>query len=239
MSKLPSVATASHCRHCRIFELCEPERLSPDRDLAARIVMRRRSLRRGDTLYRMGEPFRSLTVVCRGSVKTSVVTPEGGWQMTGFYLPGEIVGASALGGRVFNEEAATLEPTTVCEVLFNRLEDLSEHFPAMRNYLFKLLGAEIRAGQDRLWPLLGRRGAPERLAGFLLALSQRYQERGFDAGSFPLSMKRCDVGNYLGLAKETVTRLFARFEEDGLLSVQARQVRIHDLARLRQLADPH
>lgn len=205
-----------------------------DVDRLDSIVRRSRPLHRGDYLFRSGERFRSLYVVKTGSVKTYAPSEEGGEQVLGFHLPGEIIGLDAIEKDCHICSARVLETSAICEIPFSRLEELACSIPSLQHQMFRLLSKEIGHDTDMLL-LLGKRNAEERLATFLLSLSKRLQRRGLSANDFYLSMSRHEIGNYLGLAVETVSRLFTRFQDEGLLAVDRKHVQLKDLEALEAI----
>lgn len=225
------------CGECSLHRLCLP--LGIDRnDLGHldRIVSRRRPpLRRGEYLFHAGDPFRCVYVIRAGSLKTCASSREGEEQVTGFYLPGELVGLDAIAGGVHPCNACALETTAVCEIGYGDLEALSTKIPGLQRQLLRLMSCEILRDQNMM-VLLGRMPAEERLATLLLNISTRFEQRGFSPWEFRLSMSRHDIGSYLGLAVETVSRLFSRLQAEGLLDVQRKQVRIRDAEGLYRLA---
>ncbi len=223
------------CRNCSLGMLCLPVGLVPeDVERLDGIVKRSRPLHRGDHLFRNGDRFRSLFVVKTGSVKTFTPGEDGGEQVLGFHLPGEIIGLDAIEREQHSCSAKVLETSAICEIPFARLEDLSSSIPSLQHQMYRLLSKEI--GQDtEMLLLLGKKNAEERLATFLLSLSNRFKKRGLSATDFYLSMSRHEIGNYLGLAVETVSRLFTRFQEEKLLRVERKHIQLQDLKRLESL----
>jgi len=198
------------------------------------IVKRNRPLHRGDHLFRSGERFRSLYVVKTGSVKTYSPSEEGGEQVLGFHLPGEIIGLDAIDKGVHACSAKVLETSAICEVPFHRFEELSSSIPSLQHQMYRLLSKEISQDTEMLL-LLGKKSAEERLAAFLISMSRRLRKRGLCATDFFLSMSRHEIGNYLGLAVETVSRLFTRFQDEGLLRVDRKHVELLDLDSLEAI----
>ena len=195
------------------------------------IVKRARPLHRGDLLFREGDRFRSLYVVKTGSVKSFAPNAEGGEQVLGFHLPGELIGLDAIDKGIHSCSAAALDTAATCEIPFTQLEELTASIPSLRHQLFRLLSKEI--GQDTdLLLLLGKKSAEERLAAFLLSMSKRLQKRGLSATDFHLSMSRHEIGNYLGLAVETVSRLFTKFQEERLMQVDRKHIQLRNLDAL-------
>jgi CRP/FNR family transcriptional regulator len=223
------------CRDCSLSALCLPMGLRPeDVDRLDAIVKRNRPLQRGDHLFRAGEAFRNLYVVKTGAVKTFTQTNDGDEQVVGFHLPGEVLGLDAIQEGQHGCNAKALETTAICELPFERLEDLSSNIPSLQHQMFRLLSKEI-SHEAEMMALLGRSTAEERVASFLLSLSERFRRRGFSPTDFFLSMSRQEIGSYLGLALETVSRLFTRFQEDKVLKVERKHVQILDLARLQTM----
>ncbi len=224
------------CQDCSLFQLALPVgRDEPDWALLDRVVKRRRLLERGEPLFQPGDPFLFLYAVKFGSLKTYVSLPDGHDQITGFHLPGELLGLDAIDGEVHPCGARALEPTGLCEVPLNRLEELGELVSGVQRQMLRIMSRQLLHDQ-RLQTVLCRQNADERLAAFLLSLSDRLRGRGFDGDRFRLSMTRADIGNYLGVAKETVSRLFTRFERAGLLAIEHRQLRLLDRQGLAALA---
>ncbi|PLX59847.1 fumarate/nitrate reduction transcriptional regulator Fnr [Sedimenticola selenatireducens] len=223
------------CRNCSLTSLCLPMGLTPeDVDLLDAIVKRNRPLHRGDHLFRQGDKFQCIYVVKTGTVKTFDPGEDGSEQVLGFHLPGEMIGLDAIETGIHHCSDKILETTAVCEIPFTLLEELSSTIPSLQHQMYRLLSREIGHDEDML-TLLVKRNAEERLASFLLSLSGRFQRRGFSPSDFYLSMSRHEIGNYLGLAVETVSRLFTRFQDDGLLKVERKHVQLVDIERLKQI----
>jgi len=228
------------CKNCSLGALCLPMGLTPeDVERLDGIVKRNRPLHRGDHLFRSGDHFRSLWVVKTGSVKTFTPSEDGGEQVLGFHLPGEVIGLDAIERETHACSAKVLETSAICEIPFPRLEELSSTIPSLQHQMYRLLSKEI--GQDtEMLMLLGKKNAEERLATFLLSLSNRFKKRGLSSTDFYLSMSRHEIGNYLGLAVETVSRLFTRFQDEGLLKVERKHVQLLDVERMEAIvAGPH
>ena len=224
------------CADCGLYGLCLP--VGVDRselDEVDRIIKRRRPIQRGDQLFVTGSAFRSIYAVRSGSIKTFTFTEDGREQVTGFFLPGELVGLDAIGRGIHHTGARALQTTSVCEIPYPEFEALSQQIPSLARQLLRIMSREMHDDQVLLM-LLGKRSADERLAAFLLNLSERFGQRGYSPVEYNLSMSRHDIANYLGLAVETVSRWFSRLQEDGIVAVRARNVRLLDLPRLRALA---
>ena len=222
------------CRRCRVSLLC---RFKSTAVPGVTLVKHRRRLRRGELLFRQGDAFEALHTVCSGAIKTVVTEAGTASQTTGFFIPGELVGVAGLKARRHTANAVALEATEVSDIQFRSIIDAIEVEPLLRRILFQILSEQLAHDEDVLRSLVGKKAAVERLSAYLLSLARRYEARGFPATELPLAMSRNDISNYLGLAKETVCRLLARFTKEGLLSVDAHRLRIHDRARLALLAN--
>jgi CRP/FNR family transcriptional regulator len=225
----------THCASCSMRELCLPVGL--DREALRTLdemIGSRRKLRKGDALYRAGEAFGHLYAVRVGSLKTTVLAEDGREQVAGYHMLGDIIGLDGIGSERHGCDAIALEDTEVCAMAFGRLEELARSLPALQHNLHRFIAREITRDHDVML-LLGSMRAEERLATFLINLSERYRRRGYSSTEFVLRMTREEIGSYLGLTLETVSRLFSRFQEEGLLQVQGRAVKILDLAGFRSL----
>lgn len=223
------------CKNCTLSSLCLPMGLAPeDVERLDEIVKHTRPLHRGDFLFREGDRFRSIYVVKTGSVKTFAPSAEGGEQVLGFHLPGEIIGLDAIDKDTHSCSAKVLETSAICEIPFAQLEELTSSIPSLQHQMYRMLSKEIGQDTDMVL-LLGKKNAEERLAAFLLGLSQRLQKRGLSPTDFYLSMSRHEIGNYLGLAVETVSRLFTRFQDEGLMRVDRKHIELLDLSALETL----
>ena len=222
------------CRDCLLSELCLPSGLStPELQRLTGILTHGPTIARGDYLFAVGDPMVSLYAVRSGSAKIYQPTTTGDDQVLGFCLPGELIGFDAVEFGWHSCAAVALESTSVCEVPYQGLERLCHECPGLDHAIHRLFAREITS-DHALMQVLGKKSAEERLGCFLLNLSQRFRRRGFSEHEFNLSMSRNDIANHLGLAVETVSRLFARFQEHDLLTVKRRHVTIHDLDRFRE-----
>ena len=225
------------CRRCHIADLCRPVKLEREASEALdRLIRRRRTLRRGEYLYRAGDPYHAVSVLCSGSAKTCAVNRDSSVQVLSFHFPGELVGLCGLGAQQHLCDAIALETSDVCDIPHARLMEVAEQSPAVRHMVYRFLGEVLQHQHQIMQPLVGKTTASGRLAAYLRSLVHRHENRGLPAHELYLSMSRHDIGNYLGLAKETVSRLFSRFEQDGLINVRARRLRVHDLQGLAALA---
>ena len=224
------------CSSCSLSELCLPRGLNPDElDELDHAIEHKHQCDRDDYLYRAGEPLKAIYAIRSGSFKATALTSEGAEQVVGFYLPGELLGLDAFADQEHTCNVIALESSSVCELPFPEFELLCGRLSGLRRQLMHLVGREISTGHHSLLAL-GQMSAEERLATFLMSLSKRFAARGFSATEFNLSMPRHDLANYLGIAVETVSRLFTRLQDDGLISVNRRFVSILDVEKLSQLA---
>ncbi|MDZ4254766.1 MAG: fumarate/nitrate reduction transcriptional regulator Fnr [Sulfuritalea sp.] len=224
------------CNNCGIYQLCLPLGLNQaDLSLLDSIVKRKEVYKRGQVLFRPGERFDYLYAIRSGSVKTYVSTDDGRVQITGFHIAGELLGLSALASRQYSSEAKALETISVCKVEISRLDEIAQQIPSIQYQMLRIMSGQIRHDEE-LMLLLGKRSAEERLAEYLIGLSRRFASRNYSGTQFRLSMSRLDIGNYLGIAEETVCRILGRFQEDGLITADRRQVCLKDLKRLGALA---
>lgn len=234
ITNIRSVSVQSHCQTCSLSSLCLPVSLQQDEvEKLDNIVDKSKPLHKGDLLFRQGEPLKSIYALRAGSVKTFTVTHDGEEQINGFYFPGELIGLAGIDEGEYPMSAKMMETTTVCEIPYERLDELLGQLPELRRSLMRTMGREIRDDQQMMM-LLSRKTAEQRIATFLLKLSSRYQARGYSATAFRLSMSRNEIGNYLGLAVETVSRIFTRFAASGMVRVEGKEIELVDLAALNE-----
>lgn len=222
------------CSSCGLKELCLPVGLSANE--MARLddlVALRKQTKKGAALYRAGEKFEALYAVRTGFFKTTVLLEDGRDQVTGFQMSGELLGMDGIGTEHHTCDAIALEDSEVCVIPYAHLENLSREVHALQHHFHKVMSREIVRDQGVMM-LLGSMRAEERLAAFLLNLSQRFTARGYSPSEFHLRMTREEIGSYLGLKLETVSRTFSKFQDEGLIGVQQRHIRIVDSARLNE-----
>ena len=188
----------------------------------------------GDHLFREGDPFEAIAAVRTGTVKTYVVDRDGREHVLGFHLPGEVIGLNAIDGEHYPCNAVALDTVMLCRFSFPKIAVLAARLPGLQKHLFRLLSRDI--GRAAL--LSGDWSADQRMAAFLITLSRRLAARGFSPNRFQLTMARVDIANYLRLAPETVSRVLRRFQEDGLLRVERREVELVGREQLDALAAP-
>jgi len=228
------------CSNCNLRELCMPVGLSDsDMQRIDDIVATRRKIKRGTPLFRNGERFTSLYAIRTGFFKTCVATEDGRDQVTGFQMAGEIIGLDGIVNDHHTCDAVALEDAEVCVMPFERIEDLSREVTSLQHHVHKIMSREI-VREHGVMLLLGSMRAEERLAAFLLNLVQRLHARGFSQSELILRMTRDEIGSYLGLKLETVSRTFSKFVEEGLVEVKQRYVRILNADGLKLIVNnPH
>ena len=231
-----SGCVAISCQNCGLYQLCLPMGLdSADTALLDRYVKRKRMFKRGQVLYRAGEEFTYVYAIRSGSVKTYISTDDGRLQITGFHVPGELLGLNAMDEKRYNCEAVALETASVCEISVDCFEELARQIPSVHYQMLRMMSKEIKHNQE-LMLLLGKKNAEERLATYLLSLSRRFAMRNYSPTQFNLSMSRGDIGHYLGIAEETVSRIFTRFQEEGVITSERRHIILNNLERLSAIA---
>jgi CRP/FNR family transcriptional regulator len=223
------------CKECNLRELCFPHGMS-DAELSnmEAVVDQPKPLHKNDFLYRDGDNSRAIYAVRSGCVKTMTESANGDEQIVGFHLPGELLGLDGFADGVHTCNALALETSSVCELPLNQLENLCHVLPGLQRQMRRIMGKEVNS-DHKLLLLLGKMTAEERLASFLLSLSSRMEERHWKDNEFNLSMPRQDIANYLGMAVETVSRLFATFQNEKIIDVDRRHITILDMQRLKAI----
>ncbi len=223
------------CSNCNLRELCLPFGLSIEElTRLDDLVSTRRRIKRGDHLYRAGEAFDAIYAIRSGFFKTDVLLEDGRDQVTGFQMAGELLGLDGISTEHHTCNAIALEDSEICAIPFSRLEVLSREIHTLQHHFHKVMSREI-VRDHGVMMLLGTMRAEERLAAFLLNLSQRFTARGFSHAEFYLRMTREDIGSYLGLKLETVSRAFSKFQEEGYSAVQQTHIRILNVNGLKAL----
>jgi len=226
------------CSGCNLRELCLPMKLTnADLEQVDDLISLKHAYQRGDYLYRSGAKFQSLYAIRTGFFKTQVLHEDGREQVTGFQMAGEIIGMDAISSDAHACDAIALEDSEVCEIPFGRLEELGRKLPSLQRHLHRILSREIVRDQG-IMLLLGSMRAEERLAVFLLNLSQRFATRGYSPTSFHLRMTRQEIGSYLGMKLETVSRTLSHFQGLGLISIRKKSVELHNLPGLQTIVGP-
>jgi CRP/FNR family transcriptional regulator, anaerobic regulatory protein len=223
------------CSTCNLRESCLPLGLSlPDIERLEELVAASKRLRRGERLFRAGDQFISLYAVRTGFLKSTAASPDGHEQIIGFHMAGELVGLDGISNGTHTCDAVALEDADVCVIPYAGIEAVACAVPKLRNHLHKVMSREIVREHDVML-LLGTMHADERLAAFLLNLSLRFGARGYSHSEFILRMTRAEIGSFLGLQLETVSRVLSRFAQDGLLEVNQKHIRIVNLDGLRAI----
>ena len=225
------------CSSCNLRELCMPVGLNPDEmSRLDSVISTRKRVKRGAALFNHGDRFSSLYAVRSGFFKTRVTSADGRDQVTGFQMTGEILGMDGIVNDYHSCDAVALEDAEVCVMPFDRIESLSREFSALQHHVHKIMSREI-VRDHGVMLLLGSMRAEERLAAFLLNLVQRLHSRGFSQSELVLRMTREEIGSYLGMKLETVSRTFSKFQDEGILEVKQRQIRVLDPTALQALVN--
>jgi CRP/FNR family transcriptional regulator, anaerobic regulatory protein len=237
-----AIKTCTHdyqvtCGDCRLNSICLPIALeSDDIQQLDDIIQRSKPLQKNQHLYREGDEFQSVFAVRSGTLKAYKTTDDGREQVTGFYFPGEILGMDGISNNTHASSAKALETAAICEIPFTSLEKLSALMPNLQRHFFQLMSHEITEDQQ-LITLLSKNSADERVAALMLSISGRNARRKLSATQFRLPMSRVDIGNYLGLTVETVSRVFSRMQKMEVLRVDNKEIEILDPQGLRSMAN--
>ena len=223
------------CAQCNLNELCFPHGMNPDdMEKLDTVVEQRKPIHKSDFLFREGDEAVGVYAIRSGSVKTMVESPNGDEQIVGFHLPGELVGLDGFMDGKHTCTAVALETTSVCAMPLEKLEVLCTKLPSLHHQMRRIMGKEVTE-EHKMLLMLGKMSAEEKVATFLLSVSRRMEERHWKATEFVLSMPRQDIANYLGLAVETVSRLFAHYQEEGVIQVDRRRISILDMQQLKEI----
>ena len=226
----------SNCHNCRMSALCLPLALdSSSLDRLDKVIERGRPIHKNKYIFHGGDPFRAVYAIRSGVVKPFCISDDGSEQVTGFYLPGEIFGWDGIDNNTHSNTATTLETTALCEIPFARFEEISRTMPILQKHFMRLMAKELTSDQE-LIGLLAKSSAEERVASLLLSLSSRLKRQHLSATQFRLPMSRADIGNYLGLTVETVSRVFSRFQSFDLILCDKKEIEIINLNGLSALA---
>lgn len=227
----------TNCGNCRLNAICLPLALeSKDIEQLDDIIQRSKPIQKNQHLYREEDDFRSVYAVRSGTLKAYKTTDDGREQVTGFYFPGEILGMDGIANHTHASSAKALETSAICEIPFESLEKLSTLVPNLQRHFFQLMSREIIEDQQ-LITLLSKNSADERIASLMLSISARNARRKLSSTAFRLPMSRVDIGNFLGLTVETVSRVFSRMQKMDLLSVDNKEIEIRDIQGLREMAN--
>lgn len=229
-------ACSIHCHNCSISQLCLPFTLN-EHELTQldNIIERKKPVQKSQIIFESGDELKAIYAIRSGTLKSYTVGGNGVAQITAFHLPGDLIGFDAITNMRHTGFAQALETAMICEIPFDILDDLSSKMPKIRLQIMRLMSNEIKHDQQMIL-LLSKMNAEEKLSAFLLNLSQRFAARGFSAKEFRLTMTRGDIGNYLGLTIETISRLLGRFQKNGLITVQGKYIVINHLEELELMA---
>jgi len=236
MNRVATSESANKCSTCVLGQFCLPVGLnSEDISKIDSLITERVRLKKGDALYRQGDTLTAVYGIKFGTLKTEYALPDGREQITGFHLPGEMLGLDGIGNNQYQSNAIALEDSEACVVKFNEFETLARQIPSLQHQFHRILSKELTQDQRHLLSL-GSLRAEERLASFLLNFSDRLAARGYSPSEYHLRMSREEIGSYLGIQLETVSRLFSRFTESGLIQIKQRHIKLIDMDGLLELA---
>lgn len=223
------------CSNCNLRELCMPIGLNNDEmQRLDDVVAKRRRVKQGEHLFSSGDHFTSLFAIRTGFFKTCLIAENGREQVTGFQMAGEVMGLDGIVSDVHSCNAVALEDADVCVMPFETVEAMSREFPALQRHVHKIMSKEI-VRENGVMMLLGNMRAEERIAAFLINLVQRLHARGFSEKELLLRMTREEIGSYLGMKLETVSRTFSKFSDEGIIDVNMRHIKILDSAALKKI----
>lgn len=236
MNRIDTTELPNKCSTCVLGQFCLPVGLTADDiNKVDTLVTERVRLKKGESLYRQGEPLTAVYGIKFGTLKTEYALQDGREQITGFHLPGEMLGLDGIGENHYQSNAIALEDSEACVVRFSDFENLARQIPSLQHQFHRILSRELTQDQRHMLSL-GSLRAEERLASFLLNLSDRLSARGYSPIEFHLRMSREEIGSYLGIQLETVSRLFSRFTESGLIQIKQRHIKLIDMNGLLELA---
>lgn len=225
------------CSNCNLQELCLPRGLNAENmEKLDHVVKGSRPMQKGQYIFRTNDDFQSFYAVRSGSVKLYDSNESGEEQIIGFYFPGEILGFDAVEHHKHSCSAITLETTTVCSIPYEKINEISANIPGLQDQIFRLMSREL-SKENKLLLTINKRSAEERLATLIISLSTRFKNLGYSAKEYNLPMSRQDIGNYLGLTIETVSRLFTKFQKNGLIRIDKKTVFLEDIDTLRSMCE--
>ncbi|HEY7865453.1 MAG TPA: FNR family transcription factor [Psychromonas sp.] len=234
--RIQSGGSAIHCQDCSISPLCIPYSLNDDElERLDNIIERKKPIQKGQEIFKAGQEMKCLYAIRSGTLKSYTITEQGDEQITAFHLAGDLVGFDGISSGTHPSFSQALETSMICEIPYDTLDTLSVSMPKLRQQILRLMSTEI-VGDQNMILLLSKKNAEERLASFIFNLSQRFSARGFSPKEFRLSMTRGDIGNYLGLTVETISRLLGRFQKMEMIAVKGKYISILDDAKLTILA---
>ena len=230
-------ALKASCNTCSLSELCLPRGLdTEDLQTLDDIIEQRTLLHKKELVFKQGSSSGCIYAVRSGCVKTFTTAKDGEEQILGFHLPGEILGLDGFDNKIHSCSAVALDTSTICELPVNELNVLCVKMPGLQQQLLSLISDEISKDHTMLL-LLARRNAEQKLATFLSNIAERLKARGYSSNSFELVMSRSDIGNYLGIADETVSRLLTKFRDKNIIAVNRKNIEILDHQLLNNVAE--
>ncbi|KGK01613.1 fumarate/nitrate reduction transcriptional regulator Fnr [Thalassotalea sp. ND16A] len=230
------IATNIKCQNCSISELCLPFSLNEtELNLLDDIIQRKKPIQKNTQIFKAGEPLQTLYAIRSGTFKTFIISEQGEEQITGFHLAGDLMGFDALSKRHHPSFAKALETSMVCEIPFEVLDTLSSKIPKLKAQMMSLMSDELQCNSE-MFLLLNRKNAEQKLATFLASYGKRLGNRNLSAIEFILPMTRSEIGNYIGLTIETISRLMTRFQKEGLIKVENKFITILDKDSLYKVA---
>ncbi|MEI6896846.1 MAG: FNR family transcription factor [Psychromonas sp.] len=236
ISRLHASNCVISCQDCSISQLCIPYSLNEtELNRLDSIIERKKPIQKGQEIFKAGQNMKCLYAIRSGTLKSYTITEEGDEQITAFHLAGDLVGFDGISNGKHPSFAQALETAMICEIPYHTLDTLSASMPKLRQQILRLMSSEIIGDQNMIL-LLSQKNAEERLASFIHNLSIRFAARGFSAREFRLSMTRGDIGNYLGLTVETISRLLGRFQKSQMIAVKGKYISILDEEKLSTLA---
>jgi len=223
------------CASCSLSELCLPRGMGQEAiEKLDSIIKRSSPIQKDAVLFRAGDEFRGLYAVRSGLIKVYSSANDGEEQIIGFFLPGEILGLDAVETQVHVCSAVALETSSYCTVPFSELSEVCKEIPELQNQLFRIMSREL-SSENQMLLTLGKKNSEEKVATFLLTISTRYHQLGYSANEFKLAMSRQEIGNYLGITFETVSRVFSRLQRNGIIKVNRKAIKITDMVALKNL----
>jgi CRP/FNR family transcriptional regulator len=223
------------CSNCSLSELCLPRGVGQGvLEKLEDIVKRSSPLQKGEVLFRAGDKFKGIYAVRSGLVKVFATADDGEEQIIGFFLPGEMLGLDAIATQVHACNAVALETSTYCAIPFTELSEICKEIPELQDQLFRIMSRELSV-ENQMLLTLGKKNSEEKVATFLLTISTRYHDLGFSANEFKLTMSRQEIGNYLGITFETVSRVLGRLQRNGIIKVNRKAIKILDMVALKNL----
>jgi len=234
--RLQAGSCAIRCQDCSISQLCIPYSLNEtELDRLDSIIERKKPIQKGQEIFKAGQEMKCLYAIRSGTLKSYTITEQGDEQITAFHLAGDLIGFDGISDGTHPSFAQALETAMICEIPYDTLDNLSTTMPKLRQQILRLMSTEI-VGDQNMILLLSKKNAEERLASFIHNLSTRFSERGFSPREFRLSMTRGDIGNYLGLTVETISRLLGRFQKSEMIAVKGKYISILNEESLAELA---